>query len=64
MEVGKRRSGLAILITGLSASGKSTLAEALYAELVGTAYGPVVLLDGDFVRKHWFPDLGFSREDR
>ena len=60
----KRKAGLTILITGLPASGKSTLARALYKVLSSAAPGPVVLLDGDVVRKHLSSDLGFSREDR
>ncbi|MFA6119958.1 MAG: adenylyl-sulfate kinase [Sideroxydans sp.] len=50
-------------LTGLSASGKSTLAFALEQKLIGegkTAY----VLDGDNVRHGLNRDLGFSAEDR
>jgi sulfate adenylyltransferase len=60
----KTKSGFTIFITGLSGAGKSTTARALYAALSATEERPVVLLDGDAVRKHLSPDLGFSREDR
>jgi adenylylsulfate kinase len=55
--------GRVIWFTGLSGAGKTTLAQALYAEL--TARGePVELLDGDLVRENLSKGLGFSREDR
>lgn len=46
--------------TGLSGSGKSTIAEALYEWLPS----PTVILDGDVLRKGLCSDLGFSVEDR
>lgn len=48
---------------GRPASGKSTLASRLEDQLVQLDY-PVENLDGDDIRKHLHPDLGFSREDR
>lgn len=55
--------GVAVLLTGLSGAGKSTIADALVAEL--TAEGrPVTVLDGDVVRTHLSSELGFSRADR
>ncbi len=56
-------SGVAVLLTGLSGAGKSTIADALVAELTaeGTA---VTVLDGDVVRTHLSSELGFGREDR
>lgn len=57
------QSGVCIWLTGLSGAGKSTIANALAAEL--TARGrTVTLLDGDVVRTHLSKGLGFSREDR
>ncbi|MGG5260586.1 adenylyl-sulfate kinase [Phycicoccus avicenniae] len=55
--------GIVLLATGLSGSGKSTIARAVAARLVeeGTR---VTLLDGDRVRHHLTAGLGFSREDR
>ncbi|KQS68330.1 adenylyl-sulfate kinase [Modestobacter sp. Leaf380] len=56
-------SGVAVLLTGLSGAGKSTIADALVAGL--TAEGtPVTVLDGDVVRTHLSSELGFSRADR
>lgn len=48
---------------GRPASGKSTLASRIEDQLVQLDY-PVENLDGDDIRKHLHPDLGFSREDR
>ena len=50
-------------LTGLSGSGKSTIAAAVERELF-TAGHFVVLLDGDNVRTGLCGDLGFSLEDR
>lgn len=49
--------------TGLSAAGKSTLCEALAADL-GRRGMRVAWLDGDEVRRELSHGLGFSREDR
>ena len=56
--------GFALFFTGLSGSGKSTIAQALIAQLLEHASRPVTVLDGDEVRKHLSRGLGFSREDR
>jgi adenylylsulfate kinase len=50
-------------LTGLSASGKTTVAEALSAELNKHAIKHMVI-DGDVLRRGLCADLGFSREDR
>lgn len=50
---------ITLWMTGLSASGKSTMA-AKFVEV----HPDFVLLDGDMVRKGLCSDLGFSREDR
>jgi sulfate adenylyltransferase len=56
--------GFTVFFTGLSGAGKSTIAEALCAEL-GERYGrSITLLDGDRVRQHMSAGLGFSRKDR
>jgi adenylyl-sulfate kinase len=56
-------TGVTVFLTGLSGAGKSTIADALVAEL--TAEGrPVTVLDGDVVRTHLSSELTFSREDR
>jgi bifunctional enzyme CysN/CysC len=55
--------GATIWLTGLSGSGKSTVAAACEARLV--AFGrPSYVLDGDNVRHGLNGDLGFSAEDR
>jgi len=50
-------------LTGLSGSGKTTIALALKEELKNSGYN-VEYLDGDIVRKSFTKDLGFSKEDR
>lgn len=60
----KDDSGFTVWMTGLPASGKSTLA-ALAAQKLVNDYGRrVELLDGDEIRKGLSRDLGLSREDR
>jgi adenylylsulfate kinase len=48
---------------GRPSAGKSTLASRVEDHLVEMGY-PIENLDGDDIRKHLHPDLGFSREDR
>lgn len=52
-----------VWLTGLSGSGKSTVALAVEAELVGRGVAAFVL-DGDDVRFGLSADLGFSASDR
>jgi sulfate adenylyltransferase len=59
-----RDPGLAILLTGLPAAGKTTLARALASELETNDARAVTLLDGDEVRPLLSSELGFSREHR
>jgi sulfate adenylyltransferase len=57
------RQGVCIWFTGLSCSGKSTIAEILTVML--SEHGRrVTILDGDVVRTHLSQGLGFSKEDR
>jgi sulfate adenylyltransferase len=56
--------GMAFLITGLPAAGKTTLGTALAAELASRCGRQVTLLDGDEVRKLLSSELGYSREHR
>lgn len=60
----KHKQGFTIFFTGLSGSGKSTIAKALMAKLLEIGGRPVTLLDGDEVRKNLSSELGFSREHR
>jgi adenylyl-sulfate kinase len=55
--------GVTVFLTGLSGAGKSTIADALVADLEGEGR-PVTVLDGDVVRTHLSSELSFSREDR
>ncbi|RME16554.1 MAG: adenylyl-sulfate kinase, partial [Bdellovibrio sp.] len=52
-----------IWLTGLSGSGKSTIAKALKAKLEEQG-NEVKILDGDELRRTISADLGFSPEDR
>ena len=56
-------NGVTVFLTGLSGAGKSTIADALVAELEREGR-PVTVLDGDVVRTHLSSELTFSREDR
>ena len=58
------RQGFTVFFTGLSGSGKSTIANALMVKLMELGGRPVTLLDGDVVRKHLSSELGFSKEHR
>ena len=56
-------SGFVIWFTGLSASGKTTIANIVEPELERRGY-VVDHLDGDIVRTHLSKGLGYSKEDR
>jgi bifunctional enzyme CysN/CysC len=58
-----RHNGAVVWLTGLPASGKSTLARALERRLFGKGGSPI-LLDGDTLRAGLNGDLGFSEKDR
>ena len=60
----KHRQGFTVFFTGLSGSGKSTVANALMIKLLENGARPVTLLDGDVVRKHLSSELSFSKEHR
>jgi sulfate adenylyltransferase len=53
-----------VFFTGLSGSGKSTIANVLLVKFLEMGGRPVTLLDGDVVRKHLSSELGFSKEHR
>lgn len=58
----KIKTGCVIWLTGLSGSGKTSLAKKLSDQLVAENRN-VICLDGDDIRKY-FPQLGYSKEDR
>jgi sulfate adenylyltransferase len=60
----RHKQGFTIFFTGLSGSGKSTIANALMVKLLEDGRRPVTLLDGDVVRKHLSSELSFSKEHR
>ena len=60
----KSKQGFTVFFTGLSGSGKSTIANALMVKLMEMGGRPVTLLDGDVVRKNLSSELGFSKEHR
>ena len=60
----RHKQGLTVFFTGLSGSGKSTIASVLVTKFLEVGGRPVTLLDGDLVRKHLSSELGFSKEHR
>ena len=60
----RAKQGFTVFFTGLSGSGKSTIANALMVKLMEMGGRPVTLLDGDVVRKHLSSELGFSKDHR
>lgn len=56
--------GCTIWFTGLSGSGKSTVANALTEALRDRGATKIEVLDGDVVRTNLSKGLGFSKEDR
>ena len=60
----RHQQGFTVFFTGLSGSGKSTVANALRIKLLEMGGRPVTLLDGDVVRKHLSSELSFSQAHR
>ncbi|MEO3742203.1 adenylyl-sulfate kinase [Plantactinospora sp. B5E13] len=60
----RRHRGLVLFFTGLSGSGKSTIARGLADALRESGDRTVTLLDGDVVRRELSAGLGFSAADR
>ena len=60
----KFKQGFTVFFTGLSGSGKSTIANAVMVKIMEMGGRPVTLLDGDLVRKNLSSELGFSKEHR
>src|SRR5919112_5380674 len=63
MKQANRERGCVIWFTGLSGSGKTTIAHELEDKLLEAGV-PIELLDGDVVRENLSKGLGFSEEDR
>jgi sulfate adenylyltransferase len=61
---GRHSQGFTVFCTGLSGSGKSTIANGLRVKLLELGGRGVTLLDGDLVRKNLSSELGFSKEHR
>lgn len=60
----RNEQGFTVFFTGLSGSGKSTVANALMVKILERGGRSVTLLDGDVVRKNLSKGLTFSKEDR
>ena len=58
------KKGFTVFFTGLSGSGKSTVANVLRTKLLQAGGRSVTLLDGDIVRKNLSSELGFTKEHR
>jgi len=60
----KSKQGFTVFMTGLSGSGKSTIAKVLLVKFMEMCDRPVTLLDGDIVRKNLSSELNFSQDHR
>ncbi|WP_457573101.1 bifunctional sulfate adenylyltransferase/adenylylsulfate kinase [Desulfolithobacter sp.] len=60
----RSKQGFTIFLTGLSGSGKSTIAKVLMVRFMEMRDRPVTLLDGDIVRKNLSSELSFTKEHR
>jgi len=63
MKQANRERGCVIWFTGLSGSGKTTIAQIVEHKLLEAGV-PIEILDGDVVRENLSKGLGFSKEDR
>ncbi len=63
MKQANRERGCVIWFTGLSGSGKTTIAQIVEHKLLDAGV-PIEILDGDVVRENLSKGLGFSKEDR
>ena len=60
----QKRRGVTLFFTGLSGSGKSTVANIVASKLLEIQDREITLLDGDVIRNHLTSELGFSKEHR
>ncbi|MCP2326596.1 sulfate adenylyltransferase [Hamadaea flava] len=60
----RRQRGLVLFFTGLSGSGKSTVAHGVAEVLREEGERSITMLDGDVVRRELSKGLGFGKEDR
>jgi len=60
----RSQQGFTVFLTGLSGSGKSTIAKVLMVRFLEMSHRPVTLLDGDIVRKNLSSELNFSAAHR
>ncbi len=60
----RSKQGFTLFFTGLSGSGKSTIAKIVNAQLIEHGTRPITLLDGDVVRLNLSSELGFSKQHR
>jgi adenylylsulfate kinase len=58
-----KSNGIVIWMTGLSGSGKSTIAKNVQDSILKNSIN-VEILDGDEIRKNLSPDLGYTPKDR
>lgn len=59
----RQQRGVTVWLTGLSGSGKTTIARSLEKKLLSQGY-KVEVLDSDLLRENLTKGLGFSKEDR
>ena len=60
----RSKQGFTVFMTGLSGSGKSTIAGVMLVKFMEMRDRPVTLLDGDIVRTNLSSELTFSEEHR
>ncbi len=56
--------GITLFFTGLSGSGKTTIVNEIYSQIIDKTDKSVVILDGDEVRTFLSSELTFSKEHR